>query len=147
MSRVHWLVGSGLIGVLLIAGGVYLSQAQHAKPTKRISLQPSSTGIALFPQQTDDLRIAVGAIISPAASLAFYDDIFDYVEEELGRGITMVQRKTYTEVNFLMKERRIDAAFVCSRPYVQGRRDSAMELLCVPVCFGKTEYHSYFIEC
>ncbi|MHC4474682.1 MAG: substrate-binding domain-containing protein [Planctomycetota bacterium] len=145
MSKVHWLVGLGLIGVLLVAVGAYFRGVEHAEPTRRISLQPSSTGIATLPEQTNDLRIAVGAIISPAASLAFYDDIFDYVEEELGRVIRMVQRKTYAEVNFLIKEGRIDAAFVCSRPYVQGRADSAMELLCVPVCLGKTEYHSYFI--
>ncbi len=44
-----------------------------------------------------------------------------------------------------MKEGRIDAAFVCSRPYVEGHRDFGMEVLCVPVCFGKTEYSSYFI--
>lgn len=57
----------------------------------------------------------------------------------------MVQRKTYAEVNFLMKEGLIDAAFVCSHPYVEGHRDFGMELLCVPMCFGKTEYCSYFI--
>jgi phosphonate transport system substrate-binding protein len=95
--------------------------------------------------QTDKLKIAVGAIISPAESLTFYEDIFDYIGEKLSRGVEMVQRKTYAEVNFLMKEGRIDAAFVCSRPYVEGHRDFGMELLCVPVCFGKTEYCSYFI--
>jgi len=94
---------------------------------------------------TDKLKIAVGAIISPAESLTFYEDIFDYIGEKLGQGVEMIQRKTYAEVNFLMKEGRIDAAFVCSRPYVEGHRDFGMELLCVPVCFGKTEYYSYFI--
>jgi phosphonate transport system substrate-binding protein len=78
-------------------------------------------------------------------SLIFYEDIFDYIGEKLGRGVEMVQRKTYAEVNFLIREGRIDAAFVCSRPYVEGHRDFGMELLCVPVCFGKTEYCSYFI--
>jgi phosphonate transport system substrate-binding protein len=145
MAGRRWLVGISLLSVLLIAAVTYLNQSKHVKPGKRISLQPSPADAAPLPQQMDKLRIAVGAIISPAKSLTFYEDIFDYIGEKLGCGVEMVQRKTYAEVNFLMKERRIDAAFVCSRPYVEGHRDFGMELLCVPVCFGKTEYYSYFI--
>jgi phosphonate transport system substrate-binding protein len=124
---------------------MYLSQAQDSKPVKRISLQPSSAEVVSVPRQKNTLKIAVGAIISPTKSLVFYEDIFDYIGEKLGREVEMVQRKTYAEVNFLLEEERIDAAFVCSRPYVEGHRDFGMELLCVPMCFGKTEYCSYFI--
>ncbi len=143
MVKVPWLVIIGILSAFFIAGVIYLNQVQPAQ--KRISLQPSPTELVSLPQHVDKLRIAVGAIISPAKSLTFYEDIFDYIGEKLGRGVEMVQRKTYAEVNFLMKERRIDAAFVCSRPYVEGHRNFGMELLCVPVCFGKTEYRSYFI--
>ncbi len=145
MVRVRWLIMIGLLSIFLIAAIIYLSQVEHTKNEKRISLRPSLTESVSPSQQTDRLRIAVGAIISPAKSLTFYEDIFDYIGEKLGRGVEMVQRKTYAEVNFLLKERRIDAAFVCSRPYVEGHRDFGMELLCVPMCFGKTEYCSYFI--
>jgi phosphonate transport system substrate-binding protein len=122
-----------------------LSQVEHTKSEKLISLQPSLTEPISLPQHADKLRIAVGAIISPTKSLTFYEDILDYIGEKVGREVEMVQRKTYAEVNFLIKEGRIDAAFVCSRPYVEGHRNFGMELLCVPMCFGKTEYCSYFI--
>ena len=145
MTKVRLITWLGLLGVFLIAVVIYLSQAGHTKLEGRISLQPSVIEPVLLGQGTDKLRIAVGAIVSPAESLTFYEDIFDYIGEELGRGVEMVQRKTYAEVNFLLKEGRIDAAFVCSRPYVDGHHDFGMELLCVPVCFGKTEYRSYFI--
>jgi len=145
MVRARWLVGIGLLSVFLIAAVMYLSQAQDSKPVKRISLQPSSAEVVSTPRQKDTLKIAVGAIISPTKSLVFYEDIFDYIGEKLTREVEMVQRKTYAEVNFLLEEERIDAAFVCSRPYVEGHRDFGMELLCVPMCFGKTEYCSYFI--
>jgi len=138
-------VGIGLLSVFLIAAVMYLSQAQDSKPVKRISLQPSSAEVVSTPRQKNTLKIAVGAIISPTKSLVFYEDIFDYIGEKLTREVEMIQRKTYAEVNFLMEEGQIDAAFVCSRPYVEGHRDFGMELLCVPVCFGKTEYCSYFI--
>jgi len=145
MVRARWLVGIGLLSVFLIAAVMYLSQAQDSKPVKRISLQPSSAEVVSAPRQKNTLKIAVGAIISPTKSLVFYEDIFDYIGEKLTREVEMVQRKTYAEVNFLMEEGRIDAAFVCSRPYVEGHQDFGMELLCVPMCFGKTEYCSYFI--
>ena len=145
MARVRWLFGVGVAVLFLACVGIYFTQSKPAKPVKRISLQPSQDKAVSPVQNTDKLRIAVGAIISPAVSLTFYEDIFDYIGENLGREVEMVQRKTYTEVNFLMKESRIDAAFVCSRPYVEGHRNFGLEILCVPVCFGKTEYCSYFI--
>lgn len=145
MAKLHWPVAVGLLVFLLAAGTVYLHQSKRARPAKRISLEPSPTDVVPLPRPADKLKIAVGAIISPAESLIFYEEIFDYIGKKLGREVEMVQRKTYAEVNFLIKEGRIDAAFVCSRPYVEGHRDFGLELLCVPVCFGKTEYYSYFI--
>lgn len=145
MSR-RWQLGVGLVGLAILAGVcLLLSQGNHPEPTRRVNLRSSGGGPTPFPKQAKKLKIAVGAIISPAKSLIFYEDIIDYVGEKLGQEVEMVQRKTYAEVNFLMREGRIDAAFVCSRPYVEGHRDFGMELLCVPVCFGKTEYYSYFI--
>jgi phosphonate transport system substrate-binding protein len=145
MARIRWIAGLGVLCLFLIIAVVHLDRDEDSKPVKRISLRPSSDDSVSFPLQQNKLRIAVGAIISPAESLTFYEDIFDYIGEKLGLGVEMVLRKTYTEVNFLLKEGQIDAAFVCSRPYVEGQRDFGMELLCVPVCFGKTEYYSYFI--
>lgn len=140
-------VGILLLCVSLAAAVVYLTCGADVTPARRVSLAPSPTDpVPLpLPLQGSKLRIAVGAIISPAESLIFYEDMFDYIGEKLGRSVEIVLRKTYTEVNFLLKERRIDAAFVCSRPYVEGHRDFGMELLCAPVCFGRTEYHSYLI--
>lgn len=145
MPRKYWVVGICVFGAILVLAILFLSRAERSNPIRRISLQPSHTDSISLPRSTNKLKIAVGAIVSPAKSLAFYEDIFDYIGEELHREIEMVQRKTYAEVNFLIKEGRIEAAFVCSRPYVEGHRDFGLELLCVPVCFGKIQYYSYFI--
>ena len=71
-------------GVIVMVGflvGAYalLGRAARPKPQRRISLKPSASDSASSPQRTDKLRIAVGAIISPAESLIFYEDIFDYI--------------------------------------------------------------------
>ena len=146
MTKLHWLAGMIVVGVL-VAGGAYVlpKVVKRSEPVKRVNLKPSANDVSSLPPRTDKLRIAVAAIVSPAKSLVFYEDIFDYIGEQLGQEVEMVQRKTYAEVNDLMEDGHIDAAFVCSRPYVEGRRDFGMELLCVPECSGKTEYYSYFI--
>ena len=146
MGKARLAVGFGIVAALLFGGIFFLvTRAEHIEPVRRISLAPSLSTPEPFSPSPDKLRIAVGAIVSPAKSLVFYEEIFDYIGEKLVRKVEIVQRKTYAEVNFLIKEGRIDAAFVCSRPYVEGASDFGMELLCVPVCFGKTEYYSYFI--
>ncbi len=142
----RWIAAIGLLSMLVLGGAFFLwTRGEHRRPARRVSLAPSPGSPDSFDRHTDKLRIAVGAIISPSKSLIFYEEIFGYIGEKLHREVEMVQRKTYAEVNFLIKERQIDAAFVCSRPYVEGHRDFALELLCVPVCSGKTSYRSYFI--
>lgn len=138
-------VAAIMMTLAVVGAVVYFVPTKRRQPARRVSLAPSPTDSASFPRQADKLKIAVGAIISPTESLIFYEEIFDYLGEKLRREVEMVQRKTYAEVNFLLENGLIDAAFVCSRPYVQGRKDFGMQLLCVPVCFGKTEYFSYFI--
>ncbi|KKN74600.1 hypothetical protein LCGC14_0389210 [marine sediment metagenome] len=146
MVRRYSHIGLCLIGVVVLGGiCVFLARGQRLEPAKRISLKSSIASPASFPKPTNKLKVAVAAIISPSRSLVFYEDIFDYIGEKLGQEVEMVQRKTYAEVNFLIEEGRIDVAFVCSRPYVEGHRDFGMELLCAPVCFGQAEYYSYFI--
>lgn len=146
MSGVRWAAGTGIVAAIVLGGVFFLASPDERRgPARRISLAPSPASSRALPGTPDKLRIAVGAIISPAKSLIFYEEIFDYIGERLHQEVEMVQRKTYAEVNFLIKEGRIQAAFVCSRPYVEGHRDFGLEILCVPVCFGKTEYQSYFI--
>ncbi len=146
MVKSHWLAAAAVFCALLLAGVLLLvSQADDLEPARRISLAPSKSSPPLISHGENKLRIAVAAIISPGKSLVLYEEMFDYLGEKLHREVEMIQRKTYAEVNFLIKEGRIDAAFVCSRAYVEGHRDFGMEILCVPVCFGKTEYNSFFI--
>lgn len=147
MVSARWPAGIGLLTLVImgVALGLFW-RADRPEPIRRVRLTSSHVIPDSLPRTVKSkLRIAVGAIVSPAKSLVFYEEIFDYIGEKLRRDVEMVQRKTYVEVNFLLKERRIDAAFVCSRPYVDGHRDFGLELLCAPVCFGKTEYQSYFI--
>ncbi len=91
------------------------------------------------------LRIAVAAMISPKETYQSYIDLINMVGHFMDQKVIFIQKKTYSEVNDMLKNKELDLAFVCSGPYVSGKEEFGMELLVVPVCHGKKVYHSYFI--
>ncbi len=91
------------------------------------------------------MRVAVAAIISPKTTYEYYLDLLNIIGERLNRDVQFVQKKTYAQINEMLKQRKLDIAFVCSGPYVSGNADFGMEIIAVPVSHGKKVYHSYFI--
>ncbi len=63
----------------------------------------------------------------------------------MGMEVELVQRKSYEEINTLLKKEMLDLAFVCTGAYIEGHDDFGMELLVAPVTHGRTVYYSYII--
>lgn len=63
--------------------------------------------------------------------------------EGMGRGIELVQRRTYQEITGALLDGSVDAAWTCGYPYLQHRSD--LSLLAVPIWNGKPLYQSYLI--
>ena len=99
---------------------------------------------AAEPAQTP-LRIAVAAMISPEETLGAYQALMDYIAAKLHRPVEIKQRRTYQEVNDMLGAGKLDAAILCSGPYVHARRQYGVELLAVPVVNGSPTYRSYVI--
>lgn len=97
------------------------------------------------PSRSQHLRIAVGGMITPKAGFVYYRRFLDYVGEKMGMPVDFVDREDYGEINKLVKEGSVDAAFVCGGPYVDGHKAFGMELLVAPMAYGGTVYHSYII--
>jgi phosphonate transport system substrate-binding protein len=93
----------------------------------------------------EQLRIAVGAMITPKAGFAYYKQLLDYIEEKLEIKIKFVDKESYAEINSLLETGELDAAFVCSGPYVDGHKEFGLELVAVPQAYGETVYYSYII--
>lgn len=91
------------------------------------------------------LRIAVAAMISPEETLGAYQDLMDYLAAKLGRPVEIKQRRTYQEVNDMLGAGKLEAAILCSGPYVHARRQYGVDLLAVPVIEGSPTYRSYII--
>lgn len=91
------------------------------------------------------LRIAIAAMISPKTTAKYYDKLLEFIGDRMGCRMVFTQRKTYEEVNQLLKDRKLDLAFVCAGPYVTGHKNFGMELLVVPVAHGEKVYYSYLL--
>lgn len=91
------------------------------------------------------LNVCIGSMITPEEGYAYYKKLLDYIGKKLNLKVNFVDTRTYSEANSLLKNNSIDMAFVCGGPYVEGRDDFGLELLCAPQVGGKTVYYSYII--
>jgi phosphonate transport system substrate-binding protein len=101
---------------------------------------PTSEGAAITP-----LRVAVAAVISPQGTVESYAALLNYLGEQLGRPVELIQRRTYLEINDLVQNGKVDMAFVCTSAYVDGHDQFGMELLAAPQVAGETVYYSLLI--
>ena len=91
------------------------------------------------------LKIGVAAMISPKETVKYYKELIDWIGKKVGRPVEMVQRKSYDEMDKLLKEGRVKVAFICSGPYVRDHDEFGVQLLVAPQSYGKPFYHAYII--
>lgn len=108
-----------------------------AKTEQSKGLEPGSS--------TSGLRIAVGGMITPREGFAYYREFLDYMASKSGEPVQYIDSENYEEINNKLMKGEIDAGFVCSGPYVDGKKEFGLELLAAPRAYGKTTYHSYII--
>ncbi len=91
------------------------------------------------------VRIGVVSMITPVGSVRYYQETIDYISAKLDMPVEMVYRKTYDEMDRMLEKGEVDAAFICSAPYIKDKRKFGAELLVAPQVNGKTMYKSYII--
>lgn len=90
----------------------------------------------------DVVRIGLTAVILDD-QVAFLEEWRAYLERKLGGEVRFVQRGSYRGINELLREGKLDFAWICGAPYVRQR--SYLRLLAVPLSEGKPLYRSYLI--
>ncbi len=91
------------------------------------------------------IYIAIASITSPEETLSNYNALLNFISKKINEPIVLKQRKTYKEINELLRKGEVDLAFICSGPYIVGKKNSSLKLLVVPQYSGKTYYQSYII--
>lgn len=93
----------------------------------------------------DTLRVAIGSMISPRATMDHYQELLTYLGNRMNRPVELVQKKTYAEINQLLDSGEIDVAFICSGPFAADSQKMGLRLLAAPEVQGKPFYRSYLI--
>jgi phosphonate transport system substrate-binding protein len=118
-------------------------QAETTTPIRLNHLEPLP---APTPVTSPPLRVSVASIISPQGTVQSYQPLLDYLSAQLGRQVTLIQRRTYTETNELIGQNEVDVAFVCTSAYIDGRDRYGMSLLVAPQVNGKNKL-SFPVDC
>ena len=58
--------------------------------------------------EENQLRVAVGAMVSPKETFAHYRELLEYIGAKVGREVQLIQRRTYGEINDLLGKGEID---------------------------------------
>ena len=92
-----------------------------------------------------EINICVGSMITPKEGYAYYKALLSYIGDKLKMRVNFMEKASYAETNSLLEKGRIDVAFVCGGPYIEGHDKFGLELLAAPQVDGKTVYYSYII--
>jgi phosphonate transport system substrate-binding protein len=114
-------------------------QAKVAGYVDLQNLQPLPTPVS---NEIRPLKVAIAAVISPQGSAESYAPLLDYLAKKLDRPVERVQRRTYSEVNELVRNGEVDMAFVCTSSYLVGSRGFGMQLLVAPQVNGEVAYRA-----
>ena len=91
------------------------------------------------------IRVAIASVVSPKESYKYYEDMIQYISQKIGGSVKIEERKSYQEINDLIKNNEIDFAFVCGGAYIDGNTEFGMKLLVVPIVNNNATYNSYII--
>jgi phosphonate transport system substrate-binding protein len=140
-----------LIFALFIAALYSTScDSNTSKPIEHKNINLSDTGSVeqastVSTKNTEVLRVAISSMTSPRETFTHFNELLNYIEQKLNKKVVLVQRKTYKEVNSLLKSNEVDFAFICTGPFVVGYADSAFSPLVKPIREGKNTYQAYLI--
>lgn len=138
VERIPLLLGCLLVSILFASCG-----SQEEPLT--LDLKSSPTLTEDTSRGDGGLRFAVAPVISPEKGFGPYRVFTKYLGERLKKPVELVQRKTYLEVNEMLRTGVIQFALVCTGAYVIGDSDFGMDLVAVPRYLGRTEYYSFII--
>ena len=108
-------------------------------------VDPDAIEETIMEQAASSIRVAFASVVSPEETRYKYDLLLKYIENKLEQPITIIQKQTYDEVNQLLKEGKVDLAFICSLSYVIGTNEGYMEDIATTKIDGKDLYRAYVI--
>jgi phosphate/phosphite/phosphonate ABC transporter binding protein len=144
--RVYRRVGLTLATVVL--GASVQGCWDRAEPDIRVRLEGGEVMQPSVEVDSDDeatVRFVYASVLSPERSTLTYAHLGRYLSSHLGRPVEIVRRRTYAELNALLRSGQADAGLVCSGAFAIGEKEFGLEAVLIPVIAGKRTYRSYVV--
>ena len=68
-----------------------------------------------------------------------------YLELQNDFDVEILFSKTYAQMNTLIKEKKVDVAYVCNSSYTKMHKEKTAKLLAIPIVEGSDQYYSFII--
>jgi phosphonate transport system substrate-binding protein len=128
-----------LAGLLLAAGlGCGEDRTPRIDFSRSVSVVEPSDKLDLGGHRP--LFIALASVISPSETIGAYRQIAQYIYGRTGRQTSLVQRKTYAEVNQLLANGDVDLAFLSTGAFSAYRGMNELEVLVMAEHDGTSTY-------
>ena len=130
--------------IFATAAAVLWSRINPEAPPQFVDLTaPPATGHV---SAQGAVRFAVASVWAPERTAERHYDLARQVAHEIHRPLRVVQRRTYGEVNELLRHGGVDAAIICTGAYLEATRDGiALTVIAVPMNAEGPVYHSVFV--
>ncbi|MEZ7739959.1 phosphate/phosphite/phosphonate ABC transporter substrate-binding protein [Gemella sanguinis] len=92
----------------------------------------------------DTLRIGLISVAGDNKSYILEKELANYIGDKLNKKVKLIQKKSYSDINLLLKNNQIDVAFLSTGAYSLYEDKESLELLARPNR-GKAYYHPIII--
>ncbi len=124
---------------------IFSSCSYYDNKTVTVDFKEQKSGNPPSKSGYEPVYVAIASMTSPKVTYRYYSDLLHYISEKINRPILVKQKKTYEEVNKLLKDGSVDFAFICTGAYIEIKRKNLVFLLAVPVIDDKTTYNAFII--
>lgn len=136
-----------IIAFIIILGGIFLVKWGNLFPPENVievkfDNQESRSDTSV----SGEILFAVAPVLSPEKSIQDYQLLARYLSSKLALPVRIIQRKTYGELNELLRHNAIDLAIICTGAFIDAQMNEIpLEVIAVPVYEEGAVYHSLLI--
>jgi len=114
---------------------------------KAVTVNFSDENVENIPVKEDSnpVYVAIASMTSPKVTYKYYTELLQYISKKINKPVYVRQKRTYEEVNNLLKTGSVDFAFICSGAYIECKKKNIVNILVAPVIDNKTTYNALII--
>lgn len=139
-----------LLAVILLMTVLWIAHAKFVnnRPDidfKEVEPAPSVSAVTSDTANAQTLRVAVSSVLSPKTTVNYYRTIANYLGEQLGCPVILIQRENYSEIGMLLLNGGADIAFFSAGEYAAYSHFDELELLVCQERHGVPYYQGYLV--